>query len=90
MVHAEASVVRSRVGSWAAIEEMDGMRCRLRMSTDSLDWVLMTLGRAGAEFAVVAPPEVIDHARRWSERFGRAVDRGARPVGAIARVDPGD
>ena len=90
VVHAEASVVRSRVGSWATIEEMGGARCRLRMSTESLDWVLMTLGRTGAEFDVVAPPAVTDHARRWSERFGRAVDRGARPVDAIARVDPGD
>lgn len=78
VVRADASVVRSRIGSWASIEEIDDARCRLRMSTDSLDWVLMTLGRTGADFEVVSPPAVIDHARAWSERFGRAVDRHDR------------
>ena len=78
VVHADASEVRSRIGSWASIEEMDGARCRLRMSTDSLDWVLMTLGRTGADFEVVSPSAAIVHARQRSERFGRAVDRHDR------------
>ena len=81
VVHADASEVRSRIGSWATIEEIDGARCRLRMSTDSLDWVLMTLGRAGADFEVVSPSAIIDHARQWTGRFGRAVERHDR-IGA--------
>lgn len=78
LVHADASVVRSRIGPWATIEEIDGSLCRLRMTSESLDLVLATLGRAGAEFELVSPPAVIDHAREWSERIGRAVDRHDR------------
>ena len=45
------------------------------MTADSLDWVMMALGAVGAEFEVVSPPEVIDHARDWIDRFGRAIGR---------------
>ncbi len=78
LIHAEASVIRSRIGSWATIEEIDDGRCRLRMTSDSLDWVLVTLGRAGAEFDVVSPPAVLDYAREMIGRIGRAVDRHDR------------
>ena len=78
VVHADAADVRSRIGTWATIEDIDGARCRLRMTTDSLDWVLMTLGRAGADFEVESPPAVVDLARQWTDRFGRAVDRHDR------------
>jgi len=88
VVHADASEVRSRIGSWATIEEIDGARCRLRMSTDSLDWVLMTLGRAGADFEVVSPSALVDHARRWTGRFGRAVERHDR-IRADLQPPPG-
>ncbi len=78
LVHADATVVRDRTGPWATVEEIDNLTCRLRMTTDSLDWVMMTLGAVGAEFDVVSPPEVVDLARDWTERFGRAIERHER------------
>jgi predicted DNA-binding transcriptional regulator YafY len=75
LVHADASVIRSRIGPWVTVEEIDHSSCRLRMTSESLDLVLATLGQAGAEFEVVSPPAVIDHAREWIERLGRALDR---------------
>ncbi len=74
LVHADASAVRSRVGTWATIEEIDGARCRLRMTSESLDWVLVALNQTGAEFEVVSPPALVDYAHELIARLGRAVD----------------
>ncbi len=78
VVHADATTVRDRIGTWATVEEMDGGRCRLRITADSLDWVMLVLGTVRAEFEVLSPPEVLDHARQWMGRFGRALDRCVR------------
>ena len=75
VIHAEAMLVRSRIGPWATIAALDDGSCTLQMTSDSLDWVMMTLGTVDAEFEVVSPPELIDHARGWMDRFGRALDR---------------
>ena len=75
VIHADASIVRSRIGTWATVEEIDGARCALRVTADSLDWVMMILGAVGAEFEVVSPSAVVDHARDWMDRFGRAIGR---------------
>jgi predicted DNA-binding transcriptional regulator YafY len=75
VVHAAAPVVRSRIGPWATVDVIDDGRCRLRMTSESLDWVLVTLGQAGAEFDVVSPPALTEYARELIERIGRAVDR---------------
>ncbi len=88
LVHATADEVRARVGQWATVEdagpeagvdngeeageENRRARCRLRMTVDSLDWVLLTVGMLGAEFEVVGPPELTELVREWSARFGRA------------------
>ncbi len=88
VVHAEASLVRSRIGRWATVEPIDGGRCRLRMSADSPDWVLLTLGSVDAEFDVVRPPEVVERARQWIDRFGRSVDRYP-PVDVPGGAPPG-
>src|SRR5258708_3365744 len=50
LVHAPAATVRGTVGQWAAIEEVDEQRCRLRMKVDNLDWPTLALGSVGAEF----------------------------------------
>jgi predicted DNA-binding transcriptional regulator YafY len=71
-VYAPAEVVRSRVGPWAAIEEIDDATCSLRMTSDSLDWPALALGSTGADFDVVAPPELVEHLRGWARRFTRA------------------
>jgi predicted DNA-binding transcriptional regulator YafY len=82
VVHAPAERVRAQVGRWAEIEADGGTdgeaRCRLRMRTDSLDWPAMALGSLRAEFAVLGPPEMVEHLRDWGARFGRAVDAAGR------------
>ncbi|HEY2286172.1 MAG TPA: YafY family protein [Streptosporangiaceae bacterium] len=72
VVDAPADQVRARIGRWATVEVSAPGRCRVRMSTDSLDWPLMALGTVGAEFSVVSPPELIDQVRDWGGRFSRA------------------
>ncbi|GAB3119232.1 YafY family protein [Streptomyces calidiresistens] len=72
VVHAPAAVVRERIGRWGVVEAIDAERCGVRMTTDSLEWPLMALGAAGAEFRVVEPPELLDLVRERAERFGRA------------------
>ena len=47
-------------------------RCRLRMTTDSLDWPAMALGSVGVDFEVVSPPELVESVRDWAQRFTRA------------------
>ncbi len=74
-VQAPAARVRERLGRWAAVEEIDGSACVLRMTTDTLDWAAMALGSTGAEFEVLSPPELVAHLREWGERFGRAASR---------------
>jgi predicted DNA-binding transcriptional regulator YafY len=69
LVHAPAATARERIGRWAAVEEVDAGRCRVRMTTDSLDWPAMALGVVGADFQVLAPPELIEHVRDWGRRF---------------------
>jgi predicted DNA-binding transcriptional regulator YafY len=72
LVHAPAATVRTMVGQWVAVEEVDDQRCRLRMTADNLDWPTLALGSVGAEFEVLRPPELIDHIREWGARFSRS------------------
>jgi predicted DNA-binding transcriptional regulator YafY len=72
LLHAPAAAVRTRVGQWARVEEVDERTCRLYMSVDNLDWPALALGAVGAEFEVLRPPELVDHIREWGARFTRA------------------
>jgi predicted DNA-binding transcriptional regulator YafY len=72
LVEAPAEVVRGKLGRWITVEEVTAERCRVRMSTDSLDWSVMALGMLGAEFRVVGPPELRDHIQQWVGRLSRA------------------
>ena len=85
LVEAPAAAVRERVGRWVHVEEVDDGCCRLRMTTDSLDWALLALGAVGAEFAVLGPPELRDRMQAWGERFARAAASSAapRPPGVV-------
>ena len=76
VVHAPAADVRQRIGPWGVIEELDGDRCLVRMTAESLDWPMMALSATGAEFEVVSPPAMFDHLRERAGRFGRAVAHG--------------
>jgi len=80
-VHAPADIVRAHVVRWASVEELGGT-CVLRMTSDSLDWPAMALGVVGADFEVIAPPELLAHLHEWSRRFGRATAGTAVPRGS--------
>ena len=75
LIGATAAVVRERIGPWGTLEDLGPGRCRLLMTSDSLDWPTMALGNAAAEFEVLSPPELVEHLRERASRFGRAVDR---------------
>ncbi|HEV7662135.1 MAG TPA: YafY family protein [Chloroflexota bacterium] len=77
IIHAPAAQVRSGVGQWATIEDIDDGSCQLHMTADNLDWPALALGSIGAEFEVVRPTELVDHIREWAARFTRASDRPA-------------
>jgi len=72
LVDAPAAAVRERIGRWSTVEEAGAARCRVRMTTDSLDWPVMALGAVGADFDVLSPPELADQVRDWGRRFSRA------------------
>ncbi len=55
IVQAPAATVRRQLGQWAAVEDVDAARCRVRMTADSLDWPAMALGVVGVDFQVVVP-----------------------------------
>jgi predicted DNA-binding transcriptional regulator YafY len=72
LVDAPAAVTRQRIGRWPVVEDIDATHCRIRMTTDSLDWPAMALGVTGASFQVISPPELLDRVHEWSRRFGQA------------------
>lgn len=72
LVHAPAATVRTMVGQWVTVEEVDADRCRLKMTADNLDWPTLALGAVDAEFEVLRPPELADHIREWGARFTRS------------------
>ena len=75
LVHADAATVRGRIGAWGSVDDLGPDRCRLLMTSDTLDWPLLALGAGGAEFEVSSPPELVDHLRGRAHLFRRAVDR---------------
>jgi predicted DNA-binding transcriptional regulator YafY len=83
LIQAPASAVRQRIGRWAAVEDIDATRCRVRMTTDSLDWPTMALGAVGAGFQVVSPPELLERVHDWGRRFSQA--SAATPDGSSGR-----
>jgi predicted DNA-binding transcriptional regulator YafY len=73
IIEAPAAVVRQRIGRWATIEEDGPDRCLVTMTPgDNLDWPVLALGVAGADFQVLSPPELIARVEDWGTRFSRA------------------
>lgn len=72
VIHAAAATVRTSVGQWATVEEVDAERCLLRMTVDNLNWTAFALGAVAADFEVIKPPELAAHIREWAARFTRA------------------
>jgi len=78
IIEAPAAAVRQRIGRWATIEEDGPGRCLVTMTPgDNLDWPVIALGVAGADFQVLSPPELTARIEDWGTRFSRA----ARPRG---------
>jgi predicted DNA-binding transcriptional regulator YafY len=82
LVDAPAETVRQRYGRWATAEEVTETRSRIRMTVDQLDWPMLLLGSLGADFQVIAPPELLDQVRDWGLRFSQA---GLQPGGLAVR-----
>jgi predicted DNA-binding transcriptional regulator YafY len=73
-VRAPADGVRRRIGRWATVEDDGAGGCRVQMDVDDLDWPATALAMTGAEFTVLAPPELVDHLARMAGRMAAAVD----------------
>lgn len=72
VIDAPADSVRAKIGQWCSVAE-EGERCRIRMSPEILDWAAIAVGLTGAEFTVIAPPELRELISDWAARFARAV-----------------
>lgn len=57
---------------WATVTDLGAGRCRLEMTSSSLDWAALALGSSSAELSEVSPPELLEHLQRWGGRFARA------------------
>ena len=64
-------MVERQFGRWATVEP-DGDGCVLHMSTDWLDWPLMTITSIDADFTVLSPPELADRVRAAAVRLASA------------------
>jgi predicted DNA-binding transcriptional regulator YafY len=70
---APAEVIRERIGRWSTVAEDGPSRCLVTMAPpDSLDWPVIALGVAGADFRVLSPPELAERVAEWGARFSRA------------------
>jgi len=48
------------------------------MTPDNLDWPVIALGMAGANFQALSPPQLTERISEWGARFTRAVQPPAR------------
>ena len=71
VLDATVEQVAELVGRWGHASGTDG-RAVLEMHVDSLDWPLMVLANAQAEFTVESPPELAEAVARVATRFTRA------------------
>ena len=71
VVQASAEHVRSHIGRWSTVEAIDADSCRVRMTTDSLEWPIMGLGALDADFEILEPDIMRERVRALAERFGR-------------------
>jgi predicted DNA-binding transcriptional regulator YafY len=77
-VRAPADVVRTRIGAWAQVEQVEPQgpdaagTCVVRMSGDQLLWPAMALAATEAEFSVVQPASLRAYLAEAGDRFTRA------------------
>lgn len=71
-VQAPATHVEQAVQRWGKVESLGERSCRLRMTVDDLDWVVMVLASVDAAFEVQQPAELRERLRAVAERFAGA------------------
>ncbi len=92
LVHAPAHVVAEEFSRTSGVvaDAGDGS-CLLTTGSDSLDALTFHLAALGADFTVLAPPELIDYVRDVAERLRQVARRSARaPASSKAQVSPAD
>jgi predicted DNA-binding transcriptional regulator YafY len=78
IVHASASFVEQRIGSWTqgSIEPLGEDRCRVQIGARSPQDIAFWLGVLDADFEVEDSPELAAAVRLISERYARAAQPG--------------
>lgn len=77
LVHASAEVVSARISpAVGVVEAVDDASCVLHTGSDSIESLAVHLGLLNVDFEVDDPPELVDHLRQLSQRYGRAVSEG--------------
>jgi predicted DNA-binding transcriptional regulator YafY len=71
-VDADAADVERAIGRWSTVDPVDVGRCRVRMTTDDLEWPVLALAQLDADFVVREPPELAERIRSVGRRFARA------------------
>lgn len=79
-VFAPAADVARRLPAGITITADGDRACVLAVGADSLQMIAHHIGLLDEDFEVVEPPELIDHMRRLSDRYARAVGRRRAPV----------
>jgi predicted DNA-binding transcriptional regulator YafY len=73
IVHAPASVVTARMGSWSgSVEPLAADRCLLQLGGRSVQDIAFWLGVLDADFEIVDSPELAAAVRRIADRYARA------------------
>jgi predicted DNA-binding transcriptional regulator YafY len=76
-IHAEiaapAESVRARIGRWAEVNPLSDTECTVQIRADSMDWAVLALGMADADFRVTSPPEFATYLADLAGRLSRAV-----------------
>ena len=92
-IQTAAADVERVVGGWGMVERLDERSCRLRMNVDSFDWPAMVLAVVGADFDVLAPPDLREYVRRMGSsssaplaRLGHREIRGSVRLRRLNRV----
>ena len=78
IVHASATFVEERIGTWTqgTIEPLGEARCRVQIGARSPQDIAFWLGVLDADFEVEDSPELADAVRLISARYARAAQPG--------------
>jgi predicted DNA-binding transcriptional regulator YafY len=78
IVHAPAAQVRDRLPIPVRVEALDAARCAFEPGSDRPELLALYLGMLGADFEIVAAPELVAALRELAGRYQRAADRSAQ------------